>query len=76
LTAGVWADQLHDEIWVYNQGWIKNVGLWQEIQKASWDEVILEADFKRAIQKDVLGFFSSKDTYEALSLPWKVSDMS
>jgi transitional endoplasmic reticulum ATPase len=55
---------------------MKNTGLWQEIQKASWDEVILEADFKRAIQKDVLGFFSSKDTYKALTLPWKVSDIS
>ncbi|KAI0307137.1 P-loop containing nucleoside triphosphate hydrolase protein [Multifurca ochricompacta] len=71
LAAGLWADQLHNEIWVYNQGWDKNAGLWKEIQKASWDEVILEDDFKRAIQKDVHGFFSSKNTYKALTLPWK-----
>ncbi len=71
LAAGVWSDQLHNEIWVYNQGWMKNAGLWQEIQKASWDAVILEEDFKRAVQKDVLGFFSSKDTYKELTLPWK-----
>jgi transitional endoplasmic reticulum ATPase len=72
LAAGVWSDQLHKEIWVYNQAWQKNAGLWHEIQKASWDAVILEDDFKRAIQKDVFGFFSSKDTYKELTLPWKV----
>lgn len=72
LAAGVWSDQLHQEIWIYNQSWQKNAGLWHEIQKASWDEVILEDDFKRAIQKDVFGFFSSKDTYKELTLPWKV----
>ena len=72
LAAGVWSDQLHKEIWVYNQSWQKNAGLWHEIQKANWDVVILEDDFKRAIQKDVFGFFSSKDTYKELTLPWKV----
>ena len=50
---------------------MKNAGLWQGIQKASWDAVILEDDFKRALQKDVFGFFSSKDTYKELTLPWK-----
>jgi hypothetical protein len=72
LAAGVWSDQLHQEIWIYNQSWQKNAGLWNEIQKASWDAVILEDDFKRAVQKDVFGFFSSKDTYKDLTLPWKV----
>jgi len=50
---------------------MKDADLWKEIQKARWEDVILEADFKKAIQKDVLGFFSSKDTYKSLSLPWK-----
>jgi transitional endoplasmic reticulum ATPase len=73
LAIGIWADQLHNEIWVYNQGWSKNSGLWQEIWKARWEDVILESAFKTAIQKDVLGFFSSKDTYKSLTLPWKVT---
>ena len=73
LAVGVWADQLHKEIWVYDKGWSKDSGLWQEIQKARWEDVILEFDFKTAIQKDVLGFFSSKDMYKALTLPWKVT---
>ncbi|KAI0068685.1 P-loop containing nucleoside triphosphate hydrolase protein [Artomyces pyxidatus] len=72
LSAGIFADQLHDEIWVFNQGfWSKDASLWREIQKASWSDVILEEDFKAAVQKDVHGFFSSEWTYKNLSLPWK-----
>ncbi|KAI0304056.1 P-loop containing nucleoside triphosphate hydrolase protein [Russula brevipes] len=71
LATGVWSDQLHDEIWVYNQGWQKDAGLCREILKAHWEDVILEPEFKQAIQKDVFGFFSSRDTYKKLTLPWK-----
>ena len=73
LTAGVYQDQLHNEIWVFNQGyWNKDAGLWQDVQKADWADVILEDVFKTALQKDVYGFFSSESTYKKLSLPWKV----
>ncbi|KAI0314801.1 P-loop containing nucleoside triphosphate hydrolase protein [Amylostereum chailletii] len=72
LAAGLYYDQLNSEIWVFNQGfWSKDAALWQEIQKASWDDVILEEDFKKTLKKDVYGFFSAKDTYKKLSLPWK-----
>lgn len=72
LTAGVYQDQLHNEIWVFNQGyWSKDAGLWQDVQKADWADVILEDVFKTALQKDVYGFFSSESTYKKLSLPWK-----
>ena len=74
LAAGVFADQLHSEIWVFNQGyWDKDAKLWQEIQKASWEDVILEEDFKNAVKKDVYGFFDSETLYKEYSLPWKVS---
>jgi hypothetical protein len=73
LATGIWSDQLHDEIWVYNQGWQKDAGLCREILKAHWEDVILEPEFKQAIQKDVFGFFSSRDTYKKLTLPWKVT---
>ncbi|KAA1466461.1 P-loop containing nucleoside triphosphate hydrolase protein [Dentipellis sp. KUC8613] len=72
LSAGIYQDQLHQEIWVFNQGfWAKDHSLWDAIQSASWDDVVLEDEFKTALQKDVYGFFSSKDTYKRLSLPWK-----
>ena len=73
LAAGAWADQLHEEIWVYNQGfWRKDHGLWKEIQKADWKDIILKDAFKKALQKDVYGFFTSETIYKELGIPWKV----
>lgn len=71
--VGIWEDQLHDEIWVFNQGfWQKNHGLWEEVQKANWADVILKEEFKKALKKDVYGFFSSQEVYRQLAIPWKV----
>ena len=52
IAAGAWSQTLHDEVWVFNQGfWEKDSGLWQEVQKANWADVILDEDsrlrFKR-----------------------------
>jgi hypothetical protein len=72
LKAGIWSDELHDEIWVFNQGWWnKDHGLWTEVQKADWKDVILEDQFKKSLQKDVYGFFSSEAVYKKLAIPWK-----
>ena len=73
LAAGAWADQLHEEIWVYNQGfWSKDHTLWKDIQKGDWKDVILNDTFKKALQKDVFGFFTSETIYKELGIPWKV----
>lgn len=73
LAAGAWADSLHNEIWVFNQGfWRKDYGLWLEVQKADWKDVILKDEFKKALQKDVYGFFASEAVYKELAIPWKV----
>ncbi|KAF4575048.1 hypothetical protein EYR36_006404 [Pleurotus pulmonarius] len=70
--VGIWEDQLHDEIWVFNQGfWQKSRGLWEEVQKANWEDVILKEEFKKALKKDVYGFFSSQEVYRQLAIPWK-----
>jgi len=72
LAVGAWAVQLHNEIWVFNQGyWQKDHRLWAEIQKADWKDVILKDTFKKALQKDVYGFFTSEKVYKDLGIPWK-----
>ncbi|KAJ7590933.1 P-loop containing nucleoside triphosphate hydrolase protein [Mycena floridula] len=72
LTAGIWANQLHNEIWVFNQGfWNKDGALYHEVQKANWDDVILKDDFKKNLQKDIFGFFNSEELYKKLAIPWK-----
>ncbi|KAJ3576183.1 hypothetical protein NP233_g605 [Leucocoprinus birnbaumii] len=71
-TVGAWAHELNNEIWVFNQGfWQKGSVLWQEIQKANWDDVILKESFKKSLQKDIYGFFSAQEIYKKLSIPWK-----
>ena len=73
VAAGGWVQALHDEIWVFNQGfWDKDEGLWEEVQKADWKDVILNEDFKTTLQKDIFGFFSSERIYLDLQIPWKV----
>jgi hypothetical protein len=74
LAAGIRREQLHDEIWVFNQGfWDKDHALWVEIQNADWKDVVLKDDFKKSLQKDIYGFFSSEAVYKELAIPWKVS---
>ena len=73
VAAGGWSQALHDEVWVFEQGyWRRDAGLWQEVQKANWADVILDEEFKTTLQKDVFGFFSSERVYLDLQIPWKV----
>lgn len=51
--------------------WRKDHSLWIELQKASWDDVILDDKFKKALQKDIYGFFESEGIYKDLAIPWK-----
>lgn len=70
--ATVWGRELHNEVWVFDQGWWqKSAQLWQSVQDASWDDVILDEDMKKALQTDVEGFFDSQETYQKLKVPWK-----
>ena len=73
LEAGVWGQGLHEEIWVFDRGfWSKDAKLWLEVQKVSWDDIILNEKFKTALRQDVTGFFASEEVYKKLSVPWKV----
>ncbi|KIJ51932.1 hypothetical protein M422DRAFT_26292 [Sphaerobolus stellatus SS14] len=72
LAATIFAEELHDEIWVYNQGfWFKDHAMWTQIQKADWKDVIMKDAFKKALRKDVEGFFASEKIYKELAIPWK-----
>lgn len=72
VEAGVWTSELHDEIWVFDQGyWQKSRALYESIKKASWDDVILDEKMKNNIIRDVDNFFNGHETYDRLSVPWK-----
>lgn len=73
LEASIWAEESHQEVWIYDQGrWSKDAELYRMVQDASWDDLILDEKMKRAIVRDVIGFFDARETYQELSTPWKV----
>ncbi|KAF2453847.1 P-loop containing nucleoside triphosphate hydrolase protein [Lineolata rhizophorae] len=70
--ATEWGVRLHNEVWVYDQGWWqKSAELWDSVQSAEWDDVILEPEMKSALISDVQYFFDNQDTYARLKVPWK-----
>ncbi|KAI0527945.1 ATPase [Xylaria bambusicola] len=72
VSAGSWANELHEEVWVFDQGyWEKSTELFQSVLGASWDKVILDKEIKKAIIEDPSSFFESRDTYDRLKVPWK-----
>ena len=74
LAAGIWSQQLHRQVWAYDHGrWHKDEELWRMVQGGSWKDLILEESTKKAIMRDVIGFFDTRETYVELGTPWKVS---
>lgn len=72
IEAGLWGNELHEQIWVYDGGyWQQSSELYESIRNASWDDVILPQTMKDTIINDVNTFFDSRDTYEKLQVPWK-----
>jgi len=72
LAASKWTNEMHDEIWVYdNQAWNKDKELFRSVQGASWDDVILPAKIKTSLVHDVTSFFDNQALYATLNVPWK-----
>lgn len=71
LAAARWGKELHNEVYVFDRHWMKNAELWDAVQKASWDDVILDPKMKKALANDVEGFFDRKGLYGEFGVPWK-----
>ena len=72
FEAGAWTNELHEEIWVYDQGyWQKDATLYASVQNSHWEDVILDEGMKKALIEDAEIFFDSQDTYDKLKVPWK-----
>jgi len=71
-TVGRWQSVLHNEVWVFNQGyWQKDPYLYQSILKSEWKDVILDKALKDDLVETVSRFFDSQDHYQRLRVPWK-----
>ncbi len=58
-------------IYVYDRYWMRSKQLWEEVQKSSWDKVILDHKMKDALKDISQNFFDNKEMYEDLGVPWK-----
>ena len=71
LNIGDWMNKLTDVVWVYDGYWQQSRSLYQEIQKASWDNVILDEAMKKELVSVANKFFDSEAVYKDLGVPWK-----
>ena len=68
-AVGSWL--LDGVIWVYDGYWQQSKALYAEVQKMSWDKVILDEKQKKELVSVADNFFNSKDVYDDLGVPWK-----
>ncbi|KAL9027730.1 MAG: hypothetical protein Q9196_003787 [Gyalolechia fulgens] len=72
MACGRWMYPIdNDFIYVYDGYWSASKSLWQEVQKASWDNVILNEEMKKTLVSIMTKFFDSEDVYKSLGVPWK-----
>ncbi|MCJ1438434.1 hypothetical protein MMC27_007822 [Xylographa pallens] len=70
-TIGEWSTPDNKFVYVYDNRWLASRLLYDEIQKSSWDDVILDDTMKTTLTDIVGKFFDSKDVYDDLGVPWK-----
>src|SRR5258708_1217348 len=66
-----WNTELHGEVLVFNGGWYKDENLFQDIQGATFDNLILRGNLKQEIRDDLVQFFASRALYDEYGIPWK-----
>jgi hypothetical protein len=71
LQVCAWNSEVRGEVLVFNAGWSKDADLYEAIQNATLDNLILEGSLKEQIAGDFRSFFEAKDTYKRYGIPWK-----
>ncbi|GJF00414.1 AAA family ATPase [Phanerochaete sordida] len=67
-----WGQDLREQIWVFEGGqWDKSKQLYKAVQAASWDDIVLDEQFKEGLRRDTKTFFENKDAYASLNIAWK-----
>ena len=70
-TIGKWQKPDGKYLYVFDGYWQISRALYEEIQKASWDDVILNEEMKKTVTELMHKFFDSEDIYKDLGVPWK-----
>ena len=72
VAIGQFENPYTEGIFVYDGYWSKNHGLYEEVQKISWKDVILDENKKKTLTKDIEEFFDNESKYKDFDVPWKV----
>jgi hypothetical protein len=71
-AVAAWSADVHGEILVFQDGsFEKSARLHREIQRASWEDLVLRGATKQDILGDFERFFASEATYDKLGAPWR-----
>jgi len=71
-TVCEWCSVPRSQILVFQGGgWWKNPDLFQSVQRANFDDIVLPASLKQEIQADLAKFFLLRETYEKFGVAWK-----
>ncbi|KAK1819201.1 hypothetical protein LTR12_006391 [Friedmanniomyces endolithicus] len=70
-TVGDWLLSDQEVVWVFDRYWQRSKQLYLEVMKATWEKVILDEAVKKDLTSVTNKFFSSKQVYEDLGVPWK-----
>ena len=62
-AIGEWQASDNEVIYLYDGYWRKDHELWQQVQRANWDNVILDAEMKKTLTEVVGKFFDSMGFY-------------
>lgn len=63
-AVGNWSSIEPDALYVFDRYWTRSTALWKEVQKASWDKVILDPKMKKELVEVCDRFFNSEDQYK------------
>lgn len=71
-AVGKWMKPDNKYVYVYDYYWMANRKLWEEVQKAKWEDVILKESMKRQLVELMKKFFESRDIYRVSHLPFLI----
>lgn len=70
-TIGAWLLKEEPAIYVYDRYWARSTKLWKEVEKARWEDVILNPKMKKALTEVATKFFDNEAVYKEYGVPWK-----
>jgi hypothetical protein len=70
--VSAWNAEVRDEVLVFEAGyWNKSDTLFQAIQSATFEKLVLAGSLKEEIRDDLTRFFAMREAYERHGVPWK-----